>query len=119
MLRNFVVVLTFLLSAGFCFGQNEKAESELLSVIKELKVVGLAVVVVKKGEIIYKHNFGMQDIEGNKPLNDKSIFRIASISKSFSAVTITQLIDDGKLNLDDDFSKLVGFPVKNPKHPNT
>ncbi|MGC3947628.1 MAG: serine hydrolase domain-containing protein, partial [Chryseolinea sp.] len=55
--------------------------------------------------------------EENIPLNDRSIFRIASISKSFSAVTIMQLMEAGKLSLDDDFSKLVGFPVRNPNYP--
>jgi len=51
------------------------------------------------------------------PLSDRTIFRIASISKSFSAVAIMQLIEAGKLSLDDDASKLVGFAVRNPKFP--
>lgn len=101
------------------FGQAEKAEQDLQAIMKQLKVVGLSVAVVKKGEIIYTHSFGLKDIENNTPLTDNNIFRIASISKSFSATSIMQLAEAKKLSLDDDFSKLVGFKIRNPKHPNT
>ena len=45
------------------------------------------------------------------------IFRIASISKSFTATAIMQLVEQGKLNLQQDVSELVGFQVRNPKFP--
>jgi CubicO group peptidase (beta-lactamase class C family) len=111
------LTLFLLLIAIFCAAQNPKAEKELQTVIDDLDVVGLSVVVVNKGDIVYEHQFGMQDVEKNIPLNDRTLFRIASISKSFSAVTIMQLIEAGKLSLDDDASKLVGFAVRNPKFP--
>jgi len=101
------------------FGQVEKAEQDLQAIMKQLKVVGLSVAVVKKGEIIYSHSFGLKDIESNTPLTDQNMFRIASISKSFSATSIMQLAEAKKLSLDDDFSKLVGFKIRNPKYPNT
>ncbi len=87
--------------------------------MKELEVVGLSVAVVKKNEIIYTHSFGMKDLASNTPLSDKDLFRIASISKSFSATSIMQLRKAGKLSLSEDFSKLVGFKVRNPKFPET
>jgi len=77
------------------------------------------VAVVKKGKIIYNNSFGLKDIATNTPLANEHIFRIASISKSFSATAIMQLMEAGKLSLDDDFSKLVGFTVRNPKFPET
>jgi CubicO group peptidase (beta-lactamase class C family) len=117
MLRSCTLIFSILFVSIFCAGQNPQAEKELQSVIDDLDVVGLSVVVVNKGDIVYKHQFGMQDVEKNIPLNDRTLFRIASISKSFSAVTIMQLIEAGKLNLEDDASKLVGFAVRNPKFP--
>jgi CubicO group peptidase (beta-lactamase class C family) len=111
----FFVVSVFTLS----FGQAEKAEQDLQAIMKQLHVVGLSVAVVKRGEIIYTHSFGLKDIESNTPLTDQNIFRIASISKSFSATSIMQLAEAKKLSLDDDFSKLVGFKIRNPKYPNT
>ena len=99
--------------------QPAKVEAEINEMMKELDVVGLSVAVVKKGKIIYNHSFGLRDIASNEPLRNDHIFRIASISKSFSATAIMQLVDAGKLSLDDDFSKLVGFTVRNPKFPQT
>jgi CubicO group peptidase (beta-lactamase class C family) len=115
-----VLFLTFLLSSTLSvFAQNEKAETDLHEIMKKLDVVGLSVAVVKKGEIIYANSFGLKNIETKAPLSNTDIFRIASISKSFSATSIMQLIEAGKLSLDDDFSDLVGFKIRNPKFPNT
>jgi len=102
-------------------GQNKSHQrhlkKEFAKLIDTWDVVGLSVVAVKNGEIVYKHHFGYQDRERGILLNDNTLFRIASISKSFSAVAIMQLIEAGKLSLDDDFSNLVGFAVRNPAFP--
>jgi CubicO group peptidase (beta-lactamase class C family) len=99
--------------------QEVIAEAGIQKIMQEEKVVGFSVAVVKNNKIIYTHSFGMQDIEKNIPLTDNAIFRIASISKSFTATSIMQLVEAGKLSLDDDFSNQVGFTVRNPKFPNT
>lgn len=85
--------------------------------MKEYKAVGLSVAVVKQNEIVYSHAFGKKDLEKNKKLKEKDIFRIASISKSFTATAIMQLVEAGKLNLEDDISNLIGFSIRNPKFP--
>ena len=116
------LLLTAFLFIAVCrqgYSQPAKAETEIKEMMKELDVVGLSVAVVKKGKIIYNNSFGLKDIATNTPLTNDDIFRIASISKSFSATSIMQLVEAGKLSLDDDFSKLVGFTVRNPKFPQT
>ena len=113
-----ILSITFLIFCSLSvFAQNEKAEADLRDIMKKLDVVGLSVAVVKKGEIIYANSFGLKNIETKAPLANTDIFRIASISKSFSATSIMQLIEAGKLSLDDDFSDLVGFKIRNPKFP--
>lgn len=115
-------LLTAFLTFSFCgqtFGQPDKAEADIKNIMKEMDVVGLSVAVVKKGKIIYNNSFGLKDMAANTALTNKDIFRIASISKSFSATSIMQLAEAGKLSLDDDFSKLVGFTIRNPKYPET
>lgn len=97
--------------------QNAKAEAEFKAVMEKYNAVGAAVAVVKEGKIIYTHSFGLKDLENKKPLTDQDIFRIASISKSFSATSIMQLVEAGKISLDDDFGDLVGFKIRNPKFP--
>jgi CubicO group peptidase (beta-lactamase class C family) len=99
--------------------QQPKAEADIARIMKNLDVVGLSAAVVKNNQVIYVHSFGLKDVESQTPLNNDDIFRIASISKSFSATSIMQLIEAGKLSLKDDFSDLVGFRVRNPKFPKT
>jgi len=97
--------------------QNEKAEADFKTIMEKYNAVGAAVAVVKDGKIIYTHSFGFKDLENKTPLTDQDIFRIASISKSFSATSIMQLVEAGKISLDDDFGDLVGFKIRNPKFP--
>jgi CubicO group peptidase (beta-lactamase class C family) len=87
--------------------------------MEEAPVTGLSVAVVKNNRIIYTHAFGVKDRETNSPLTTDCLFRIASISKSFSATSIMQLVENKKISLDDDVSDLMGFKVRNPKFPET
>jgi CubicO group peptidase (beta-lactamase class C family) len=98
-------------------GQKEKIILRIDSVMKQYDMIGLSVAVVKKGEIIYTHSFGLKNTETQTPLKDSDIFRIASISKSFSATSIMQLAEAKKLSLNDDVSNLIGFKVRNPTFP--
>ena len=85
--------------------------------MEECRTMGLATVLFKGNDILYMNAFGWRDKVGGDPLDVNDIFKIASMSKSFSAVSILQLIDEGKLSLEDDVSDLMGFPVRHPKWP--
>ncbi|MFN6387264.1 MAG: serine hydrolase domain-containing protein [Bacteroidota bacterium] len=113
------VVTAMLLLPNTCIAQENKAEVAIHQIMKENPVMGLSVAVVKNNKIIYTQSFGLKDAETNTPLNNENIFRIASISKSFSATAIMQLVEAKKLSLDQDVSELVGFKVRNPKFPET
>ncbi|HRE39619.1 MAG TPA: serine hydrolase domain-containing protein, partial [Chitinophagaceae bacterium] len=99
--------------------QPSRAEDSIATIMQQHEVMGLAVAVVKKGKLVYTHSFGLKNKELNQPLQEENLFRIASISKSFSATAIMQLAEAKKLSLDDDVSNLVGFTVRHPKFPNT
>lgn len=101
------------------FAQQAKAETEINEVIKEMDVVGLAVAVVKDGKLRYTRSFGMKDIASGTPLTNNDVFRIASISKSFTATAIMQLVEAHKLSLDDDISDLLGIKIRSPAFPTT
>lgn len=101
------------------FAQISKIETAIQQIFQEEKVAGLSVAVVKKNKIIYTHSFGKKNLETGEPLTNENIFRIASISKSFSATSIMQLVEAGKISLDEDVSNLVGFKIRNPKYPET
>ncbi len=117
--KKIISTVLILLFSSAVFSQYTQTETELQELVKKTNTVGLAVAVVKNGKIIYTHSFGAKDLEKNSQLKETDIFRIASISKSFSATAIMQLAAAKKLALTDDFSKLVGFKVRNPKFPET
>lgn len=112
----FLLIFSFF---KFSYGQSAKAEAAINSIMQDNKVMGLSVAVVKKNKIIYAQTFGYKDKESNTLLTKDCIFRIASISKSFSATSIMQLAEAGKLSIDADISDLLGFRVRNPKYPQT
>ncbi len=68
---------------------------------------GCAALVAVKGEIIYKKAFGMADLELNVPMQPDMIFRVGSITKQFTAIAILQLMEQGKLSLQDDITKFI------------
>ena len=122
MIKYILVKRALLPLAFFCivlssFGQHEQAERRIDSVMQQYNMPGLSVAVVKRGTIIYAHSFGVKNRETGAALANDDIFRIASISKSFSATSIMQLVQAKKLSLDDDVSNLIGFTVRNPKFP--
>lgn len=101
------------------YAQENKAAAAIQQIMQETPVMGVSVAVVKNNKIVYAQSFGLKDAETNTPLNNENIFRIASISKSFSATAIMLLLEANKLSLDQDVSELVGFKVRNPKFPET
>jgi len=109
----FIYFLTPILARA----QEAAVEESIRTIMSQTNVVGVSVAVVKNNKIIYTQSFGLKNIETNTPLTDDCIFRIASISKSFSATSIMQLVEAKKLSLEDDASNLLGFTLRNPKFP--
>ncbi len=64
-------------------------------------IPGLSYGIVVDGKLVFTGNEGFTDIEKKTPVTTSSIFRIASMSKSFTAMAILKLRDEGKLKLDD------------------
>ena len=117
---SFLLILqTLFLISTEVKAQPEKAEAGIQSIMQAIPVMGLSVAVVKDNKIIYAQSFGAKSRENNTPLTNDCIFRIASISKSFSATSIMQLAERKKLSIDQDVSELIGFKVRNPKFPET
>ncbi|MBA2354015.1 MAG: beta-lactamase family protein [Acidobacteria bacterium] len=64
-------------------------------------VPGMAWGVIVDGRLVHTGTFGVQDVATNTPVTPESVFRIASMTKSFTAVAILLLRDEGRLALDD------------------
>ena len=87
------------------------------------KAPGLAVIVFKDGKEVYRNMLGNRFLSPrnknwNLPVTSDSRFRVASISKVFTATGYMQLVEEGKINLDEDVSRYLGFTLRNPGYPN-
>ena len=63
---------------------------------------GAAIGIFKDGRIVYARGYGMANLEHDIPNTPRTVFRIGSTSKHFTAVAVAVLIERGDLSLDDD-----------------
>lgn len=81
------------------------------------KTPGMSIGILYDQDLIYAKGFGFADVEKKVPVTPQTIFRIASVTKTFTATAIMQLRDQGRLQLDDPIDKyLPWFRIKN-KYP--
>ena len=110
-LRTWTLVLIISFLSNGLFAQSEKEleqkYDELLSELFSTDENGGTALVSKKGEIIYHKAFGMANVELNVPMKVNHIFRIGSVTKQFTAVAILQLMEAGKLSLEDEITKFI------------
>jgi len=85
-------------------------------VIDDYNVAGVAICVVKDGKIFFKKGYGYSNIDKKTPVNsDTTAFQIASVSKLFTVAAAMQMVEQGKLSLDEDVNRyLTEFKLKNP-----
>ncbi|MBJ6367031.1 serine hydrolase domain-containing protein [Snuella sedimenti] len=106
------LVILFLLTTSLCFSQQEKfkaLDSFFKNVSDNNKMMG-TLVISKNGQVIYDKHVGYANMVDNKkyPITKESKFRIASITKTYTATMVYQLVDEGKLKLTDRLSNF--FP---------
>ncbi|MEY2482690.1 MAG: hypothetical protein QOK24_1218 [Verrucomicrobiota bacterium] len=68
---------------------------------------GVSVAVARDGRVILARGYGMANVEHSVAVTPDTVFHIASISKNILAAVVLQLVDEGKLRLDDDVTKYV------------
>src|SRR5579884_3030147 len=75
-----------------------------------------AFVLVKDGKVIFSKGYGYANLEKQTPVNpDRTVFRVASVSKVFTATAVMQLAESGKLDLNRDVNLYLSrFKVKDP-----
>lgn len=72
-------------------------EAFVQSLMEEYEAPGVAVGVIKDGQVIYSKGFGYRDLERKLPVTPDTVFGVASVSKSFTALGIMQLAEKGLL----------------------
>lgn len=85
---------------------------EVLQSVYSSDAPGAVVVVSRDGEVIIEHGVGMADLELGVALHPDHVFRLASVTKQYSAAGLLKLVEEGRVSLDDPLSKyLPDFPV--------
>lgn len=69
--------------------------------MKEFDVPGVAVAVVKDGKVLLAKGYGVRKVGEKTPVDENTLFGIASNSKAFTAACLAQLVDEGKIKWDD------------------
>jgi CubicO group peptidase (beta-lactamase class C family) len=83
--------------------------------IKDFKVPGLAIAIVKDGAVIYAKGFGQRDMEQNQPVTPQTLFAIGSCTKAFTTFVMGTLVEEGKLVWDMPVrTYLPGFRMSDP-----
>jgi N-acyl-D-amino-acid deacylase len=81
----------------------------MISFVEQRNVPGAALAVARDGQLVYARGFGYADVEAHQPMQPNSLFRIASVSKPFTSAAIMQLVQAGKLKLNDSWYTIVGL----------
>lgn len=85
----------------------DKIHNLIVDHAKDRNIPGVAYGIVMDGELIMASGTGLINLEAKRPASTKSVFRIASMSKSFTAMAILKLRDEGRLSLEDLAQKYV------------
>ena len=111
-MKNSFFILSLLLVFNLTFGQKsedqlteQKIDKYIKEVIEINEIPGVALGVVKNGKVIYEKYFGKASFEDNKAVDKNTAFKLFSTTKLITNVGVFQLIEKGKLSLEDPISK--------------
>ncbi|MEO8116264.1 MAG: serine hydrolase [Bacteroidota bacterium] len=110
MKKIFLFVLPLFLFANFLQAQTpsfvkDSLENYINEGMKDWAIPGLAIAVIKDGKTVVMKGFGVRDLQTNEPVDENTLFMIASNSKLFTATSLAQLEYNKKISLDDKITK--------------
>src|SRR5450755_4207265 len=80
--------------------QLQGFEDFVRTTMNDWKIPGLAIAIVKDGEVVFSQGFGKRDVEHNLEVTPHTIFPIGSATKAFTTMAMALLADEGKLDWD-------------------
>ena len=105
-----LLLVAFLLPFQFCFAQLDPNVAPVINAFsKQLSTdlnneglhAGISVAVIKGNQVIWLSAYGYANTGDNTPADTNTIYRIGSITKTFTATLLMQLVQEGKIKLDD------------------
>jgi CubicO group peptidase (beta-lactamase class C family) len=104
------------------FGRTSYSDSLTIALnnfSKTSLIPGYAVAIVNDKDILYSKGFGFANIKDSTAFTPFTINWVASISKTFVALSILKLVEENKLHLDDPINSILPYKIINPHYPDT
>lgn len=106
--------MTLFPASAFAESAAEDAIDALVDPVIEQDTPGMAVLVMKDGEVILMKGYGVKNIESEEPVDENTIFDLASVSKEMTAMAAMLLISEDKLSEDQPVSDILPEFAKSP-----
>src|SRR5215471_2260901 len=118
-MRRLIIAVLFVTSCTFDVFTQAKPldgfEDYVAKAVKDWRTPGLAVAVVKNGEVVFERGFGVRELGKADPVNEHTLFAIGSTTKAMTAALAAMLVDEKKLDWDAPVTRyLPWFQMKDP-----
>jgi len=106
-----VITMSIVLAASLAIGDAQSPtgsaaiDAALRAAVERKDVPGVVALVTNRERVLYHNAFGVADVSTGRALNADSIFRIASMTKAVTSAALMQLVEQGRLGLDDAVEK--------------
>jgi CubicO group peptidase (beta-lactamase class C family) len=87
--------------------QTAQLDAFMREQMAKQSIPGAQVVVMKDGKVLADRSYGVANIELSVPVTAKTVFPVASVTKTFTGTAVMSLVEQGKFSLDDDVRKLL------------
>jgi CubicO group peptidase (beta-lactamase class C family) len=99
------IIALLLLTSVITYAQTDSTDLIVERMMKEQKIVGLSLAVIKNGRMVVNKGYGFANVEHNVPVTAETVIRLGSVSKQFFTTAILKLMEEGKLSIDDPVHK--------------
>ena len=113
---SLLLILALVLSAAAAAAGP--SEDEVSKIFKKYKTAGGMVLAAKDGEIVYQQCYGMSNKVAKEPVTPETYFKLASVSKLVTAAAVMKLVEEGRLDLDENIGHILGDPPYEAANPN-
>ena len=103
-MKKILLLISLLTVFNNTYAQEDKVDLAIKELIQKNKIVGLQLSVIKENVIVKTSHYGFANIQDSIAVNSQTVFSINSITKAFTGVAIMQLVENGKLNLEEPIS---------------
>lgn len=118
-MKQLLVATLSVFAFGFqTIAQNPNPNSDLDDfILEEMEfenAPGMSTLIVKNGEIVWVESYGWADVESSIPVEDSTVFMLASVSKVFTGTALMILHENGQIDLDRDINTYLPFSIEVP-----